>query len=72
MCRFCTHDGQSHLVSDANCREAICLCGTQNCRGSFLTFSGSRAFQQVRPLVSMTLLQRLFSLTTYWHLFDNT
>lgn len=29
------------------CRDAICLCGTQNCRGSYLTFSGSRAFMQV-------------------------
>ncbi len=29
------------------CRDAICLCGTQHCRGSYLTFSGSRAFMQV-------------------------
>jgi DNA-directed RNA polymerase II subunit RPB2 len=28
-------------------RDAICLCGTSGCRGSFLTFSGSRAFQAV-------------------------
>jgi [histone H3]-lysine4 N-trimethyltransferase ATXR3 len=28
-------------------RAAICLCGTKLCRGSFLYFSGSRAFMQI-------------------------
>ena len=28
-------------------RAAICLCGTRNCRGSFLYFAGNKAFMQV-------------------------
>ena len=63
-----SQSSMSHWMLD--CREAICLCGTQNCRGSFLTFSGSRAFQQVRPLPSVTLLQCLCSLQTCRHLAD--
>lgn len=30
-------------------RSAICLCGTRHCRGSYLYYSGSTAFTQVRP-----------------------
>lgn len=42
-----TFDYSSVTESEKEFREAICLCGTQNCRGSFLMFSGSRAFMQV-------------------------
>ena len=28
-------------------RAAICLCGTRNCRGSFLYFAGNKAFMQI-------------------------
>lgn len=33
--------------SEKEFREAICLCGTHMCRGSYLYFTGSRAFMQV-------------------------
>ena len=43
-----TFDYASVTESEKEFRTAICLCGTRSCRGSFLTFAGSRAFQQVR------------------------
>ena len=42
-----TFDYASVTESEKEFRDAICLCGTSGCRGSFLTFSGSRAFQAV-------------------------
>jgi hypothetical protein len=42
-----TFDYASVTESEKEFRTAICLCGTRACRGSFLTFAGSRAFQQV-------------------------
>ena len=45
-----TFDYASVTESEKEFRTAICLCGTRNCRGSFLTFAGSRAFQQVQGL----------------------
>ena len=42
-----TFDYASVTESEKEFRAAVCLCGTAACRGSFLTFSGSRAFQQV-------------------------
>ena len=43
-----TFDYASVTESEREFRAATCLCGTANCRGSFLYFSGSRAFQQAR------------------------
>ena len=45
-----TFDYASVTESEKEFRTAVCLCGTRNCRGSFLTFAGSRAFQQVQGL----------------------
>ncbi|KAL4445829.1 hypothetical protein ABPG77_009028 [Micractinium sp. CCAP 211/92] len=42
-----TFDYSSVTESEKEFREAICLCSTRNCRGSYLYFTGSRAFQQV-------------------------
>ena len=42
-----TFDYSSVTESDAEFRAAICLCGTTRCRGSFLYYAGSSAFQQV-------------------------
>ena len=42
-----TFDYASVTESEKEFREAICLCGTAACRGSFLTYSGSRSFQAV-------------------------
>ncbi|KAG2481828.1 hypothetical protein HYH03_019206, partial [Edaphochlamys debaryana] len=42
-----TFDYQSVTESEKEFREAICLCGTRNCRGSYLYYSGSTAFTQV-------------------------
>jgi hypothetical protein len=39
--------GWSVPESEKEFRAAICLCSTPRCRGSFLYFAGSRAFQQV-------------------------
>ena len=47
-----TFDYASVTESEKEFRSAICLCGTANCRGSFLYFSGSKAFMQA----STTLL----------------
>lgn len=43
-----TFDYASVTENEREFKCAICLCGTQDCRGSFLYFSGSRAFMQVR------------------------
>lgn len=40
-------DYASVTESEKEFRAAICLCGTRSCRGSFLYFSGSRAFQHI-------------------------
>jgi hypothetical protein len=50
-----TFDYACVTESEKEFRTAICLCGTRNCRGSFLTFAGSRAFMQVS-----TALQGLY------------
>ena len=42
-----TFDYSSVTESDSEFRAAICLCGTMRCRGSFLYYAGSSAFQQV-------------------------
>ena len=42
-----TFDYSSVTESEKEFREAICLCGTHMCRGSYLYFTGSRAFMQV-------------------------
>lgn len=42
-----TFDYASVTENEREFKCAICLCGTQDCRGSFLYFSGSRAFMQV-------------------------
>lgn len=42
-------DYNSVTESEREYRAAYCLCGTKNCRGSFLTFAGSRAFNAVWP-----------------------
>ena len=41
-----TFDYASVTESEKEFRTAICLCGTRHCRGTFLMFAGSRAFQQ--------------------------
>ena len=43
-----TFDYASVTESEREYHAATCLCGTARCRGSFLTFSGSKAFMQVR------------------------
>lgn len=47
-----TFDYACVTESEKEFRTAICLCGTRNCRGSFLTFAGSRAFMQVSNLLT--------------------
>ena len=42
-----TFDYSSVTESEKEFREALCLCGTHMCRGSYLYFTGSRAFMQV-------------------------
>lgn len=42
-----TFDYSSVTESEKEFREAICLCSTNHCRGSYLCFTGSRAFQQI-------------------------
>ncbi|PNH11707.1 Transportin-1 [Tetrabaena socialis] len=42
-----TFDYSSVTESEKEFRSAICLCGTRNCRGSYLYYSGSTAFTQV-------------------------
>lgn len=42
-----TFDYASVTESEKEFKEAICLCSTHQCRGSYLTFTGSRAFMQV-------------------------
>lgn len=45
-----TFDYASVTESEKEFRTAICLCGTLHCRGTFLMFAGSRAFQQASSL----------------------
>ncbi len=45
-----TFDYRSVTESEKEYREAICLCGTRSCRGSYLYYSGSDAFTQVRAV----------------------
>ncbi|KAL4859889.1 Histone-lysine N-methyltransferase [Chlorella vulgaris] len=40
-------DYSSVTESEKEFRDAICLCSSRNCRGSYMYFTGSRAFQQV-------------------------
>ncbi|GFR46120.1 hypothetical protein Agub_g7609 [Astrephomene gubernaculifera] len=42
-----TFDYSSVTESEKEYREAICLCGSRNCRGSYLYYSGSTAFTQI-------------------------
>ncbi|KXZ45516.1 hypothetical protein GPECTOR_53g102 [Gonium pectorale] len=42
-----TFDYSSVTESEKEYREAICLCGSRLCRGSYLYYSGSTAFTQV-------------------------
>ena len=42
-----TFDYASVTENEREFKAAICLCATHACRGSFLYFSGSRAFMQV-------------------------
>ncbi|CAL8467814.1 g7352 [Coccomyxa elongata] len=42
-----TFDYACVTESEKEFKTAICLCGTRNCRGSFLMFAGSRAFMQI-------------------------
>lgn len=42
-----TFDYASVTENEREFKAAICLCSTTACRGSFLYFSGSRAFMQV-------------------------
>ncbi len=51
-----TFDYASVTESEKEFRTAICLCGTRSCRGTFLMFAGSRAFQQASCSIhSLTL-----------------
>ena len=47
-----TFDYACVTESEKEFKTAICLCGTRNCRGSFLMFAGSRAFMQVQKLLA--------------------
>ena len=42
-----TFDYSSVTESEKEFRQAICLCGTHMCRGSYLYFTGSKAFMQI-------------------------
>lgn len=42
-----TFDYSSVTESEKEFKSAICLCGTTNCRGSYLQYVGSTAFTQV-------------------------
>ncbi len=42
-----TFDYSSVTESEKEYREAVCLCGSRQCRGSYLYYSGSTAFTQV-------------------------
>lgn len=42
-----TFDYACVTESEREFKAATCLCATRGCRGSFLGFSGSRAFMQV-------------------------
>ena len=42
-----TFDYSSVTESEKEFKQAICLCGTQKCRGSYLYFTGSKAFMQI-------------------------
>lgn len=42
-----TFDYASVTESEREFHEAICLCSTSSCRGSYLYFTGARAFQSV-------------------------
>ena len=44
-----TFDYACVTESEREFKAATCLCGTRACRGSFLAFSGSRAFMQAGP-----------------------
>ena len=50
-----TFDYASVTESEKEFRTAICLCGTRSCRGTFLMFAGSRAFQQASPSTASLL-----------------
>jgi hypothetical protein len=50
-----TFDYASVTESEKEFRTAICLCGTRHCRGTFLMFAGSRAFQQASCPADATL-----------------
>ncbi|KAK9817177.1 hypothetical protein WJX72_010690 [[Myrmecia] bisecta] len=52
-----TFDYASVTESEKEFRDAICLCGTRLCRGSFLYFAGSRAFSQIMA-AAHTMLHR--------------
>lgn len=43
-----TFDYNSVTESEKEFQVAICLCGTRHCRGSFLTYAGSKVFNKVR------------------------
>lgn len=42
-----TFDYSSVTESEKEFRQALCLCATHMCRGSYLYFTGSRAFMQI-------------------------
>lgn len=42
-----TFDYSSVTESEKEFKQAICLCGTHMCRGSYLYFTGSKAFMQI-------------------------
>ena len=42
-----TFDYSSVTENEKEFKQAICLCGTRMCRGSFLYFLGTKAFTQV-------------------------
>ena len=50
-----TFDYACVTESEREFKAATCLCGTRACRGSFLGFSGSRAFMQARSLTCSSL-----------------
>jgi hypothetical protein len=42
-----TFDYSSVTESEKEFKQAICLCGTEKCRGSYLYFTGSKTFMQI-------------------------
>jgi hypothetical protein len=46
-----TFDYSSVTESEDEFKQAFCMCSTRHCRGSYLYYTGSKAYMQVRGAV---------------------